>query len=81
MNHIRELVELENAIDFGNDSSVKIILTEEELDSALNNDIFGFDTLYLGHDVLLTAEQLEILNKGNIKLNIIPDYFYKDVDE
>lgn len=81
LNHIRELVELENAIDFDNDSSVKIILTEEELDSALNNEVFGFDTLYLGHDVLLTAEQLEILNKGNIKLNIIPEYFYKDVEE
>lgn len=81
LGHVKELVELENALDFDNNETIKIILSEEELDEIFNRDVFGFSSLYISHDVLLTGEQLNKLSKGNIKINIIPDYFYKEMEE
>ena len=79
--HIKELVELENALDFDNDQTIKIIISEEELDAIFNSEVFGFGSLYISHDVLLTGEQLNKLTERNIKINIIPDYFYKEIEE
>lgn len=80
LEHIRELVELENALDFENNNETKVVLTEEELDGIFEKEIFGFSSLYIGHDILLSGEQLQKLKDCNIKINIIPDYFYKDVE-
>ena len=61
--HVRELVELENAVDFKRDKSVAIVLTEEELEdfcnrhSELDSKSNKETTLYLGHDVFLSKEQ------------------------
>ena len=81
LEHVKELVELENALDFDNNETIKIILSEEELDEIFNRDVFGFSSLYISHDVLLTGEQLNKLSETNIKINIIPDYFYKEMEE
>lgn len=80
LEHIRELVELENALDFEKSSEAVVVLSEEELDKLLNKKVFGFSAIYLGHDVLLTGDQLNRLNEANIKINIIPDYFYKEME-
>lgn len=77
--HIRELVELENGINFKGNSEIAIILTDEELDEFINNINENCKTIYLGHDVLPTGEQLDVINSRKIKINIIPDYYYGEL--
>ncbi len=79
--HIRELVELENGIDFRGNSEIAIVLTEQELDE-LTTVLDGTTckTVYLGHDVLPSEEQLTLFKKNNIVVNIIPDYYYRDLE-
>lgn len=77
--HIRELVELENGINFNGNSDISIVLTDEEMEKfvAENNTA---KILYRGHDVLLSAEQEAFLHSHNIQVNVIPDYYYKELN-
>ncbi len=77
--HIRELVELENGINFNGNSDIAIVLTDEEMEKfvAENNTA---KILYRGHDVLLSAEQEAFLHSHNIQVNVIPDYYYKELN-
>ena len=115
--HVRELVELENAVNFDKDTSVAIVLDDDEMDEFINkichsetatpnlhalatnvdsesnksqtlNQVQGdkasgqgdrVKTLYLGHDVLLSAKQERILKAHNISVNVIPDYYYREL--
>lgn len=82
LRHVRELVELENGINFTGNSKIAIVLTDEELKSFIA-DIDSFKKcrkLYLGHDVLTSGEQEDILKEHKIKINIIPDYYYKELE-
>ena len=36
--------------------------------------------LYMAHDILLDAEQEQKLREQNIAVNIIPDYYYKELE-
>lgn len=80
--HIRELVELENGIDFINNSEIAIILTEKEADDYINqlNKDSDCKIIYLGHDILLSGEQAEKVRKLDIKINHIPDYYYRELE-
>lgn len=82
--HIRELVELENAVDFKRDKSVAIVLTEEELAEFTNKIEETGPTmtkiLYLGHDVLLSKEQKSLFKKRGVKVKIIPQYYYPELN-
>ncbi len=80
LKHIKELVELENAVDFENNQSIAIMLTEEELDEFTKNIPAECKTIYLGHNVLPTQEQENLFKTNNIKINIIPDYYYKELE-
>ena len=80
LKHIQELVELENGINFDNNKRLAIILTEHELDNFTNNIPKECTTIYLGHEVLPTEEQENLFKKHGIKLNIIPDYYYRDLE-
>ncbi|MCI6573289.1 MAG: site-specific DNA-methyltransferase [Firmicutes bacterium] len=80
LKHIKELVELENGINFDGNKELAIILTEEELDNFTNNISNDCKTIYLGHDVLPTEEQENLFKKHKIKVNIIPDYYYRDLE-
>ncbi|OMD89322.1 hypothetical protein BSK49_13135 [Paenibacillus odorifer] len=83
LSHVRELVELENGINFTNNAEIAIVLNEEELDEY----IASFDTfskcrkLYMGHDLLPTAEQEYLFKERDIEIIIIPDYYYRDLQE
>lgn len=80
--HIRELVELENGVNFTGNAEIAIVLTEEELDdfiSQLENDT-KCQKLYLGHDILIDARQAQVLKDKKITINIIPDYYYKELE-
>ena len=81
--HIRELVELENGVNFLGNAEIGIVLTEEELDEFIaNTEAFAkCRKLYMGHDLLPSDEQEQILRRNGIGISIIPDYYYKDLQE
>ena len=82
LKHIRELVELENVINFTGNTEIAIVLTEEELDnfiSQLENST-KCQKLYLGYDILMDAQQAQTLKDRKITVNIIPDYYYKEFE-
>ena len=83
LHHIRELVELENGVNFTNNAEIAIVLTEEELDGFVANieDFSRCKKLYMGHDLLPTEEQAEAMSLHEIEVNIIPDYYYRDLQE
>lgn len=78
--HIRELVELENGINFNGNAEIAIVLTEKELDDFTQNIPETCKTIYVGHDVLPTEEQEKIFAKRKIKVNVIPEYYYRDLE-
>ena len=82
LRHIRELVELENGINFTGNEEIAIVLTDEELEIFLDDEGFckKCRKLYMGHDVLLDAQQAQALQEYNIAVNVIPDYYYKELE-
>lgn len=78
--HIRELVELENGINFNGNAEIAIVLTEKELDDFTQNIPETCKAIYVGHDVLPTEEQEKIFAKNKIKVNVIPEYYYRDLE-
>ena len=83
LKHIRELVELENGINFTGNAEIAIVLTEEELAEFVNHlgELLECKKLYMGHDLLPTGEQEEALKTHGIAISIIPDYYYRDLQE
>lgn len=80
--HIRELVELENGVNFTGNNKIAIVLTEKELNDFISQleDKTECQKLYLGHDVLMDSQQAQILKDRKITINIIPDYYYKELE-
>lgn len=80
--HVRELVELENGINFTGNAEIAIILSEEELEGFMENavNLSQCCKLYMAHDILLDAEQEQKLRDQKISVNIIPDYYYKELE-
>lgn len=82
LKHIRELVELENGINFEGNNKIKIILTDAELADFSKNtiELEKCQKLYLGHDVLVSGIQEKLFKDNEIEINIIPDYYYKELE-
>lgn len=80
--HIRELVALENGINFTGNAEIAIVLTDEELDEFVKtiNQHKKCKKIYVGHDVLFDAEQAQVFKSKRISVNIIPDYYYKELE-
>ena len=78
--HVREMVELENGISFESDSTIKICLYEDELDEFVDalDEKSEVRAVYVGHDLLMTAQQKAKLAALNVAVNIIPQYYYED---
>jgi adenine-specific DNA-methyltransferase len=81
--HIRELVELENGINLNNNTEIAIILTDEEMAEFVKNKEKNLDVkkVYYGHNVLLSGAQAAFMKERNIKLNVIPDYYYQELEK
>ena len=79
--HIRELVELENGINFNGNDEIAIVLTDEELAAFTENIGAKCRKLYMGHDILPDEDQQAIIAEHGIEINIIPDYYYRDLQE
>jgi adenine-specific DNA-methyltransferase len=82
LEHIRELVELENAINFLGNDKIAIVLTDEELDEFIKNIKKNKNCrkLYRAHNILVSGEQKEKLKSAKVKVNVIPDYYYGDME-
>ena len=80
LKYVKELVELENGVSFNGNAEIAILLTEEELDSFTASIPEACKAVYLGHDVLPSEEQEKIFKKHGITLNVIPDYYYRDLE-
>lgn len=80
LEHTKELVELENAVNFTGNAQLAIILNEDELDSfcADKEKISRCKKIYLGHECATTAEQDELFVKQQISVIRIPNYYYKE---
>ncbi len=83
LKHVRELVELENGINFIGNAEIGIVLTEEELADFVKNlnNAPTCHKLYMGHDLLPDEEQQVAISEKDIEICIIPDYYYKDLQE
>ena len=83
LRHVRELVELENSVNFTRNAEIAIILTDEELANFIADaELFSqCRTLYLGHDVITDEEQENLLQAHEIQVRIIPDYYYRELEE
>ena len=79
--HIRELVELENGINFTGNDAIAIVLTEEELAAFTESIGENCRKLYMGHDILPDEEQQAIIAEHGVEISIIPDYYYQDLQE
>lgn len=82
LRHVRELVELENGVNFIENAEIAIVLTDEELADFISHpEAFAkCRTLYLGHDILPTGEQDALLKEREIMVHIIPDYYYRELE-
>ena len=78
--HVRELVELENGINFNGNAEIAIVLSDEEMEQFVNQKDNKTKVLYRGHDVLLDAQQEAYLRDNGIKVNVIPDYYYNELN-
>jgi adenine-specific DNA-methyltransferase len=81
LEHIRELVELENAINFTGNDTIAIVLTDDEMSDFVKNikKHKNCRKLYRAHNVLVSAAQKESLKKAGIQTIVIPDYYYGDL--
>lgn len=82
LEHIRALVELENAVNLDSEKSVAIVLDDEELDEFVDSldENSACKKLYMGHDVLASAAQERKLKANGISVNVVPEYYYPDLD-
>jgi adenine specific DNA methylase Mod len=82
LKHIRELVELENAINFIGNDKIAIVLTDKEIDDFIKNikKYKNCRKLYRAHNVLVSGNQAEILKSAKIRTIVIPDYYYGELE-
>lgn len=83
LKHIRELVELENGVNFTGNAEIAIALTDEELEAftADTDKLAKCRKLYMGHDLLPDEVQEKALKENGVEISIIPDYYYRDLQE
>lgn len=79
--HIKELVELENGLDFDGNKRVVICLTDQDLQEyvASLTDATAYKAVYVGHDVFVSIANENRLNALGVKINVIPDYYYGEL--
>lgn len=81
LSHVKELVELENGINFKGNANIAIVLTDEELSEFVQSEaVKSCKTLYLGHDVAPDNAAQDALSQHGIQVNIIPEYYYSEME-
>ena len=76
LEHIKEMVELENGITLDNKHYL-IVVTDEEADALAKNWLSYEDVraIYVSRDVLLTTEQQACF--AGTEIHVIPDYYFE----
>lgn len=78
LEHIKPLIELEYACDLEN-SRFDIILSEDEFDSFIDGGMLKENgLLFVASDILMSSEQEQLLQDKRCKVEVIPDYYYKN---
>ena len=79
MMNIKNLIQLENGIEIDN-KNIQMYLDEESFDEFTNNNdlLDACNKVYISSDILITSEQQVILENNNIKLYVIPEYYFED---
>ncbi len=83
LKYIRELVELENGIDFDHDKSVAILLTDADVKKFIKDKkrLSECRTVYRGHNVTQEAGAWAVFEKKGIEVKMIPDYYYPELED
>ena len=79
MKNIKNLIQLENGIEI-DDKKIQVYFDEQSFDEFANNkDLLDIcDKVYISSDILITSEQEKILENNNIKVYVIPEYYFED---
>lgn len=77
--NIKNLIQLENGIEI-DDNKIRVYLNEDKLDrfSANEKELEICEKIYISSDILLTSQQENIFENNNIKVYIIPEYYFED---
>lgn len=78
LEHIGEMAQLNFGIDLESSRALKLILSEEELDTYFNNEEVKDFSLLIPSFVLLTGEQEELASERNIQIIPVPDYYFTE---
>ena len=75
-----QLIELENFEDMNNENaSIAIAENDEDLDNILNSLSSNLKKIYVANDVLLSGNQIQLLDIKGISLLSIPNHYYKEL--
>lgn len=82
LKHLKELIELENDVRLTDNNEIAILLTEDEANSFLSDEakLKACKKIYLGHDVLLDGNQEYVIDQNKIELNVVPEYYFKELE-
>lgn len=81
--YTREMVQLENGIDI-EEGTIQIIFSDEDIDKFAKSEelLKKCKIIYLDNNVLITKDEIEKLEKNNIKICYMPDYYFeKEITE
>lgn len=78
LKHIKEMVQLEYAVKLDGTNYI-LTMSDEDVDSVFadKDKLNNCKALYISADVLLTAEQQRELSDRDIKVFVIPDYYFE----
>ena len=82
LEHIRELVELENGLDFEHDSGVAIVLTDAEAAKLAKDKkrLSACKVIYKGHNVLMDDKTAKAFEKSGAAIRPVPKYYYPELE-
>lgn len=78
LEYVRAMVEINYGTDLASSENVKLLFTEEELDSFFDNNAGTNITLFIPNSVLLMGKQEYIAEKQGIAIVRIPDYYFSN---
>lgn len=79
--HIKEMIELENAVEIDNDKYI-LLLTDEEADTFEQEmKDKNVKKVYIDSTIMLSGKAQRYLDSKQVEVIPIPDYyFYKDIN-
>lgn len=76
LKHIGEMVQLEHFTKLDGKNYI-LVMSDEEADSIITDNMDGCKALFISTSVLLTADQQRTLKKQGIETYTIPDYYFE----